>query len=103
VEYTHLGRSGLSVSRLVLGTMNFGPETSEQDSHTIMDRAHDFGSSNFAGWHIAQAQEAAWSRQARARGIRLVITVGALSKSLCRNAYANMPPMVNRPAKQSSR
>jgi aryl-alcohol dehydrogenase-like predicted oxidoreductase len=40
VEYTHLGRSGLSVSRLVLGTMNFGPETSEEDSHTIMDRAH---------------------------------------------------------------
>jgi NDP-hexose 2,3-enoyl reductase len=43
VEYTHLGRSGLSVSRLVLGTMNFGPETSEEDSHTIMDRAHEHG------------------------------------------------------------
>ena len=43
MEYTHLGRSGLSVSRLVLGTMNFGPETSEEDSHTIMDRAHEEG------------------------------------------------------------
>jgi aryl-alcohol dehydrogenase-like predicted oxidoreductase len=43
MEYTHLGRSGLSVSRLVLGTANFGPETSEQDSHTIMDRAHGHG------------------------------------------------------------
>ncbi|MGV9773143.1 aldo/keto reductase [Streptosporangium sp. NPDC003464] len=43
MEYTHLGRSGLSVSRLVLGTMNFGTETSEQDSHTIMDRAHGHG------------------------------------------------------------
>jgi NDP-hexose 2,3-enoyl reductase len=43
MEYTHLGRSGLSVSRLVLGTMNFGPETSEEDSHTIMDRAHKHG------------------------------------------------------------
>jgi aryl-alcohol dehydrogenase-like predicted oxidoreductase len=41
VEYTHLGRSGLSVSPLVLGTMNFGPETSEEDSHTIMDRTHE--------------------------------------------------------------
>ena len=43
MEYTHLGRSGLSVSRFVLGTMNFGPETSEEDSHTIMDRAHEHG------------------------------------------------------------
>ncbi|ELS51120.1 aldo/keto reductase [Streptomyces viridochromogenes] len=43
MEYTHLGRSGLTVSRLVLGTANFGPETSEQDSHTIMDRAHEHG------------------------------------------------------------
>ncbi|MBL1104508.1 aldo/keto reductase [Streptomyces sp. 5-8] len=43
MEYTHLGRSGLSVSRLVLGTMNFGPQTSEADSHAIMDRAHQHG------------------------------------------------------------
>jgi aryl-alcohol dehydrogenase-like predicted oxidoreductase len=43
MEYTHLGRSGLSVSRLCLGTMNFGPETSEADSFTIMDRAHEHG------------------------------------------------------------
>ncbi|MGX7824387.1 aldo/keto reductase [Actinokineospora sp. 24-640] len=55
MEYTHLGRSGLSVSRLVLGTMNFGPETSEADSHTIMDRAHEHGinffdTANVYGW-----------------------------------------------------
>jgi aryl-alcohol dehydrogenase-like predicted oxidoreductase len=43
VEYTHLGRSGLSVSRQVLGTMNFGPGASEEDSPTIMDRAHEHG------------------------------------------------------------
>ncbi|NUW33164.1 aldo/keto reductase [Nonomuraea sp. SMC257] len=43
MQYTHLGRTGLSVSRLVLGTMNFGPQTSEADSHTIMDRAHAHG------------------------------------------------------------
>ena len=36
---THLGRTGLKVSRLCLGTMNFGPRTSEADSHAIMDRA----------------------------------------------------------------
>lgn len=43
MEYTHLGRTGLSVSRLCLGTMNFGPHTSEVDSHAVMDRAHELG------------------------------------------------------------
>ncbi|HTI15084.1 MAG TPA: aldo/keto reductase [Dictyobacter sp.] len=43
MEYTHLGRTGLSVSRLCLGTMNFGPETSEADSFAIMDRALELG------------------------------------------------------------
>ncbi|MFN8196336.1 MAG: aldo/keto reductase [Nocardioidaceae bacterium] len=55
MDYTHLGRSGLSVSRLCLGTMNFGPETSEEDSHAIMDRAHEHGinffdTANVYGW-----------------------------------------------------
>jgi aryl-alcohol dehydrogenase-like predicted oxidoreductase len=43
MEFTHLGRSGLTVSRLCLGTMNFGPLTSEADAHAIMDSAHDYG------------------------------------------------------------
>src|SRR5580698_2181243 len=43
MQFTHLGRSGLSVSRLCLGTMNFGPLTSEADAHAIMDSAHDYG------------------------------------------------------------
>ena len=43
MDYTHLGRTGLRVSRLCLGTMNFGPETSEEDSHQIMDRAIEYG------------------------------------------------------------
>src|ERR1043166_4802635 len=43
MQYVHLGRSGVKVSRLCLGTMNFGPETSESDSHAIMDRAHEHG------------------------------------------------------------
>jgi aryl-alcohol dehydrogenase-like predicted oxidoreductase len=43
MEYTHLGRSGLRVSRLCLGTMNFGPLTPPADAHTIMDRAHELG------------------------------------------------------------
>jgi aryl-alcohol dehydrogenase-like predicted oxidoreductase len=43
MDFTHLGRSGLTVSRLCLGTMNFGPLTSEADSHSIMDSAHEYG------------------------------------------------------------
>ena len=43
MEYTYLGRTGLKVSRLILGTMNFGPQTTEEDSHAIMDRALDLG------------------------------------------------------------
>jgi aryl-alcohol dehydrogenase-like predicted oxidoreductase len=43
MEYRHLGRLGLKVSPLCLGTMNFGPETSEPDSFAIMDRALELG------------------------------------------------------------
>src|SRR3954467_3156166 len=43
MKYTHLGRSGLSVSRLCLGTMNFGWKTEEAESHEIMDRARAEG------------------------------------------------------------
>jgi len=55
MDYAHLGRSGLSVSRLALGTMNFGPETSEADSFAIMDRALEHGinffdTANVYGW-----------------------------------------------------
>lgn len=39
MDYKHLGRSGLTVSRLCLGTMNFGSRTEESASHEIMDRA----------------------------------------------------------------
>jgi aryl-alcohol dehydrogenase-like predicted oxidoreductase len=43
MQYTHLGRTGVNVSRLCLGTMNFGPRTTEPDSHAIMDRALELG------------------------------------------------------------
>jgi aryl-alcohol dehydrogenase-like predicted oxidoreductase len=43
MDYTHLGRSGLKVSRLCLGTMNFGPLTAPLDAERIMDHAHELG------------------------------------------------------------
>jgi aryl-alcohol dehydrogenase-like predicted oxidoreductase len=55
MEYTRLGRTGLKVSRLCLGTMNFGPHTTEADSYAIMDKALDLGinffdTANVYGW-----------------------------------------------------
>ncbi|MDQ0848114.1 aryl-alcohol dehydrogenase-like predicted oxidoreductase [Arthrobacter sp. B3I9] len=43
MQYTQLGRSGLKVSRLCLGTMNFGPQTDEPEAHSIMDSALESG------------------------------------------------------------
>ncbi len=55
MEYNYLGRTGLKVSPLCLGTMNFGPHTTEEDSHAIMDKAIDLGinfwdTANVYGW-----------------------------------------------------
>jgi aryl-alcohol dehydrogenase-like predicted oxidoreductase len=59
MQYTQLGRTGLSVSKLCLGTMNFGPLTSEEDSYSIMDRALDleinfFDTANVYGWKMGE-------------------------------------------------
>ncbi|MFH1571021.1 MAG: aldo/keto reductase [Gemmatimonadota bacterium] len=43
MDCTQLGRTGLQVSRLCLGTMNFGRHTPEAESRAIMDRALDLG------------------------------------------------------------
>ena len=43
MEYRRLGRSGLHVSSLVLGTMNFGGPTSGEESFRIIDRAMEVG------------------------------------------------------------
>ena len=43
MKYKTLGRTGLKVSRLCLGTMNFGPHTSEVDSFKILDYALENG------------------------------------------------------------
>jgi len=59
MQYTNLGRTGLRVSRLCLGTMNFGPHTSESDSFKIMDHALDtginfFDTANVYGWKLGE-------------------------------------------------
>ena len=59
MQYVRLGRTGLRVSRLCLGTMNFGPLTSEADSFAIMDRALELGinffdTANVYGWKMGE-------------------------------------------------
>jgi len=64
MQYAKLGRTGLKVSRLCLGTMNFGPHTTEPDSFAIMDRALDeginfFDTANVYGWKRGEG----WTEQ----------------------------------------
>ena len=59
MEYAQLGRTGLKVSRLCLGTMNFGPQTEEKDAFAIMDKALDLGinffdTANVYGWKTGE-------------------------------------------------
>jgi aryl-alcohol dehydrogenase-like predicted oxidoreductase len=59
IQYTRLGRTGLKVSRLALGTMNFGPHTDEADSFAILDRALELGinfidTANVYGWKLGE-------------------------------------------------
>jgi len=43
IEYRRLGKHGVLVSNLCLGTMNFGTQTPEDESFKIMDRALELG------------------------------------------------------------
>ena len=68
MDYVNLGRTGLKVSRLCLGTMNFGPKTTEEDSFAIMDRAlNDHGINFFdRGRMNAASQPSISSRRLKA-------------------------------------
>ena len=59
MDYVALGRAGLKVSPLCLGTMNFGPHTTEADSFAIMDHALELGinffdTANVYGWKMGE-------------------------------------------------
>ncbi len=64
MNHVRLGRTALKVSRLCLGTMNFGPQTSEADSFAIMDHALEIGinffdTANVYGWKRGEG----WTEQ----------------------------------------
>ncbi|HSV08616.1 MAG TPA: aldo/keto reductase, partial [Candidatus Binatus sp.] len=82
MEYAHLGRAGLQVSRLCLGTMNFGPLTTERDSFEIMDQALEqginfFDTANVYGWRtgegVTEQIVGRWLAQGGGRRERIVL------------------------------
>jgi aryl-alcohol dehydrogenase-like predicted oxidoreductase len=82
IEHKHLGRSGLRVSPLCLGTMNFGPQTTEADSFAIMDKALELGINFFDtadvyGWvqgeGVTEKIVGRWFAQGGGRRERVVI------------------------------
>lgn len=82
MEYVNLGRAALKVSRLCLGTMNFGPQTSEEDSYKIMDKALDLGinffdTANVYGWKkgegVTEQIVGRWWAQGSGRRDKVVI------------------------------
>ncbi len=82
MHYTPLGRSGLKVSRLCLGTMNFGPHTTEADAFAIMDRAlaagvNFFDTADIYGWKkgegITEKILGRWLGQGGGRRERIVL------------------------------
>ncbi len=82
MNYTYLGRTGLQVSPLCLGTMNFGPETNEADSYAIMDKALELGinffdTANVYGWKkgegVTEQIVGRWWAQGNGRREKVVI------------------------------
>ena len=84
MEYTHLGRTGLMVSKLCLGTMAFGNSCDEKESYRIMDAALAAGINFFDSADnygkatnnegITEKIIGRWFRQGGGRRERVVLT-----------------------------
>jgi len=89
MQYTHLGRTGLLVSRLCLGTMAFGPQADEAESFRIMDRALDLGvnffdTANVYGWKLGEGVTeqiiGRWLAQGGGRREKIVLATKVYNK-----------------------
>jgi aryl-alcohol dehydrogenase-like predicted oxidoreductase len=89
LEYKNLGRTGLRVSRLCLGTMNFGWQTSEKDSFALMDKALDMGinffdTANVYGWKAGEGLTeqiiGRWLAQGGGRREKIVLATKVYNK-----------------------
>ncbi|MEI7766129.1 MAG: aldo/keto reductase [Phycisphaerae bacterium] len=79
MQYVNLGRSGLKVSRLCLGTMNFGPSTDEATSFAIMDEAltqgiQFFDTANTYGGKATEEIIGRWFKQSGQRDAVVLAT-----------------------------
>lgn len=88
MQYTRLGRSGLQVSKLCLGTMNFGWDAEEATSFAIMDRALEHGinffdTANVYGWKLGEGLTeqimGRWFRQGGGRREKVVLATKAFN------------------------
>jgi aryl-alcohol dehydrogenase-like predicted oxidoreductase len=95
MRYRQLGRTALKVSELCLGTMNFGPQTPEDESHQIMDRAIELGINFFdsanvygaeAGKGVTEEIVGRWFKQGGGRREKVVLAT---------KAFGNMSPWPN--------
>jgi aryl-alcohol dehydrogenase-like predicted oxidoreductase len=95
MKYQNLGRSGLKVSRLCLGTMNFGREISEAESHPILDLALERGLNFFdtanvyggqSGEGVTEAILGRWFSQGGGRREKVVLAT---------KVYGEMAPWPN--------
>ena len=78
MDYRFLGRTGLRVSPICLGTMNFGPRTDEAEAFTIMDRALEeginfFDTANVYGGGETEAILGRWFAQGGDRREKVVL------------------------------
>jgi aryl-alcohol dehydrogenase-like predicted oxidoreductase len=90
MQYTHLGKTGVVVSRLCLGTMRYGTEVSEEESFGIMNKTLEVGinffdTANAYGWalffqpprgHPGQSEEiiGKWLAKDRSRRDQIVLS-----------------------------
>ncbi len=89
MEYVKLGRTGLKVSRLCLGTMNFGPFADERQSFAIMDKALELGinffdTANVYGWKLGEGVTekiiGEWLAQGQGRREQIVLATKVFGK-----------------------
>src|SRR5438874_10027526 len=89
MDHARLGRTGLKVSRLCLGTMNFGPLTTEPESFAIMDQALALGidffdTADVYGWRtgegVTEQIVGRWLAQGGGRRERVVLATKVYGK-----------------------
>ena len=85
MEYTHLGRIGLRVSRLCLGTVSFGRHTSQEVSLAILDHAlqagiNFFDTSNSYNEGLTETIVGNWLSQDKSRRDQIVLATKVYSQ-----------------------